>query len=151
MFILFNWANVKIKELPHFSPKFFSSNWSLQYGLGRGEGQEPCVLRNTTPPSFLTQCTASLHNALLRRKSAVPMCRRKHRTPGDRVSMHVASCDTAWYQTRICSNAASNVKRCLRLLGHSGDTTEHFLYVRNLILLFLIVVALSRRNLQVSM
>ncbi|XP_064879539.1 upstream stimulatory factor 1-like isoform X4 [Oncorhynchus nerka] len=42
------------------------------------------VLRNTTQPSR----TASSHNAHLTRKPAAPMCRRKHRTPGDRVSVH---------------------------------------------------------------
>jgi hypothetical protein len=68
---------------------FMLSNWSLQscliaatlYRLGRGEGQEPCVLRNTTQPSRTAQLT---------RKPAAPMCQRKHHTPGDRVSVHCA-------------------------------------------------------------
>ena len=35
------------------------SSLQLPYGLGRDEGQKPCVLRNTTQPSR----TASLHSA----------------------------------------------------------------------------------------
>ena len=54
-----------------FTPFFSSISWfpigsyslvsllQLPYGLGRGEGREPCVLRNTTQPSR----TASWHNA----------------------------------------------------------------------------------------
>jgi hypothetical protein len=62
------------------------SSLQLPYKLGRGEGREPCVLRNTTQQSR----TASWHNAYLTWKPATPMCRRKHRTPGDRVSLHYA-------------------------------------------------------------
>ena len=99
----------------------------LPYGLGRGKGRAPCIPRKTTPPS----CTASWQNARLTRKPAAPMCWRKHCPPGDRVSVHVPShnlddarpvvrllvpdgCDTARYQTRICSSGASPAMQCLR-------------------------------------
>jgi hypothetical protein len=45
----------------------------LPFGLGRGAKVES---------------SASWHNAHWTRKPATPMCRGKHRTPGDRVSMH---------------------------------------------------------------
>ena len=48
---------------------------------GRGEGWEPCVLRNTTLPSHTTRLT---------QKAAAPTCRRKHRTTGDHVSVHAS-------------------------------------------------------------
>jgi hypothetical protein len=66
------------------------SSLQLQYGLGRGEGRKPCVLWNTTQPSR----TASWHNSHPTRKLATPMCRRKHHTPGDLVSVHCAWPDT---------------------------------------------------------
>ena len=56
------------------------------YGLRRGETQP----RNTTQPSS----TASWHNTRLTWKPATPMCRRKHRTPGDCVSVHCARPNT---------------------------------------------------------
>jgi hypothetical protein len=68
---------------PLFPPQFHCiligsyslvSSLQLQYGLGRGEGREPCVLHNTTQPSR----TASWHNARLTRKQVTPMCQRKH-------------------------------------------------------------------------
>jgi hypothetical protein len=62
----------------------------LPYGLGRGEGREPRAPQNTTQPCR----TASWHNAHLTQKPAAPMCRRKHRTPGDRISMHCARPNT---------------------------------------------------------
>ena len=64
--------------LPNFvvsNLNFYSLVPSLQlpFGLGRGAKVES---------------RASWHNAHWTRKPAAPMCRRKHRTPGDRVSMH---------------------------------------------------------------
>jgi hypothetical protein len=52
----------------------------------RTDSGEMYILRNTTQPSR----TASWHNAHLTRKPAAPMCRRKHRAPGDCDSMHCA-------------------------------------------------------------
>ena len=80
--------------LPFFSPISWYpigsyslvSSLQLPYGLRRGEGREPCVLRNTTLPSR----TASCHNAHLTRKPAAPMWRKKHCTPGDHVRVHRA-------------------------------------------------------------
>ena len=40
-----------------------------------------------------------------------------------------ASCDTAWDQTRICSNTASTVMQGLRPLCHSGGSRYAFLNV----------------------
>ena len=62
------------------------SSLQLPYGLGGGKGRESCILQNTTQPSR----TAAWHNAHPTRKPAAPMCRRKHRTPGNRVSVHCA-------------------------------------------------------------
>jgi hypothetical protein len=61
----------------------------LPYGLGRDEGREPIVPRNTILPS----CTASWHCSIW--KPAAPMCQRKHRTAGDR-----SQCAYARHNTR---------------------------------------------------
>ena len=80
------------------------SSYSLVSSLQlqrRGEGREPCVLRNTTQPSH----TASWHDAHPTQKPVAPMCRRKHRTPGDLVSMQCARPATgvasAWWDKDI--------------------------------------------------
>ena len=121
----------------------------LQYGLGRGEGQEPCVLQNTTQHSL----TTSLHTASLTRKPAAPMCQRKQLatlSAGQRhpcrpnppltlsrlsrpiVHRLMAGCNTARDRTRVCSDVSSTavpytVMQCLIPLRHSGGHITHIL------------------------
>ena len=100
----------------------------LPYGLGRGEGREPCVLWNTTLPSR----NASWHTAHLTRKPAAPTCRRKHRPTGDRMpacrcpARHKESLerDETATQLGIAPGAVVTPYRtalqCLRSLRQSG-------------------------------
>ena len=66
------------------------------------------------------------------------MCRRKHGTPSDHVSVHsagtivrrlvglavAAGCDTAWDRTRICNDTASALDRCA-----TREAPEHILFL----------------------
>ena len=46
----------------------------------------------------------------------------------------MAGCDTAWNQTRVCSDASSTEMQCLRPLRHSGAPLnyerEHLFFVK---------------------
>ena len=57
-----------ISRYPMCSSYSLVSSLQLPYGLGRGKGQQPCILRNTTQPGH----TASWHNAHPTRKPAAP-------------------------------------------------------------------------------